>query len=186
MVSRRYDRSSFGLTRFSTVRLLIAPLERPASRPILELAAGAGPWTRNLVETAASVTPVDASPEVARLNAERVTSSRVRYVRADLFEWRLDTLYDFVFFGFWLSHVPEHRFADFWRMHGQRSGPTVSPLHRQLFGHEQTAPNHKEIGRDDIVERKLDDGRTFNIVKVFYEPAVLEDRLRGLGWTGYV
>ena len=112
MVSRRHDRSSFDLTGFSTVRLLIAPLEQPASGPILELAAGAGPWTRNLVETVASVTPVDASSEVARLNAERMTSSRVWYVRADLFEWRLDTLYDFVFFGFWLSHVPEHRFAN--------------------------------------------------------------------------
>ena len=48
------------------------------------------------------------------------------------------------------------------------------------------APNHKEIGRDDIVERQLNNGRTFNIVKIFYEPAALEDRLRGLGWTGYV
>jgi len=46
------------------------------------------------------------------------------------------------------------------------------------------APNHKEIGRDDIVERKLNDGRTFNIVKIFYEQAALEDRLRGPGWTG--
>jgi len=36
-----------------------------------------------------------------------------------------------------------------------------------------------------VVERKLNDGRTFNIVKIFYEPAALEERLRGLGWSGY-
>jgi ubiquinone/menaquinone biosynthesis C-methylase UbiE len=181
MVGRYYGRSSPELTGFSTVRLLTARLERPASGPILELAAGTGPWTRNLVETAASVTAVDASPEVARLNAERVKSSRVRYVQADLFEWRSDTLYDFVFFGFWLSHVPEHRFVDFCRMVRSALRPDGQAFFiDNLFGQEQTAPNHKEIGRDGVVERKLTDGQTFNIVKIFYEPAALEDRLRGL------
>jgi demethylmenaquinone methyltransferase/2-methoxy-6-polyprenyl-1,4-benzoquinol methylase len=83
--------------------------------------------------------------------------------------------------------VPEHRFEDFWRI-------VRSPLREggqaffvdNLFGQEQTATNHKAIDRHGVVERKLNDGRTFNIVKIFYDPAVLEQRLRGLGWTGYV
>ena len=38
----------------------------------------------------------------------------VRYVRADLFDWRPEEAYDVAFFGFWLSHVPPGRFAAFW------------------------------------------------------------------------
>ena len=37
-----------------------------------------------------------------------------------------------------------------------------------------------------VMDRKLNDGRRFRVVKVFYEPAALETRLRALGWRGYV
>jgi hypothetical protein len=37
-----------------------------------------------------------------------------------------------------------------------------------------------------IVERKLNNGRTFRIVKMFYEPRVLYQRLVDLGWSGFV
>ncbi len=33
------------------------------------------------------------------------------------------------------------------------------------------------------VTRTLLDGRVFEIVKIFYEPSVLEERLRSLGWS---
>lgn len=50
--------------------------------------------------------------------------ARVEYVEADLFEYVPNTLYDLVFAGFWLSHVPEARFGlsgTWWR---KRSRPT--------------------------------------------------------------
>jgi len=185
----RYDRGEEQRRAwFGEVAQLEAALRdaRPVGR-VLELACGTGLWTRHLVETAESLTAVDASPEVARLNAERVKSSRVQYVQADLFEWRPDSLYDLVFFGFWLSHVPEHRFVDFWRMVRSALRPDGQAFFiDNLFGQEQTAANHKDIDRGGVVERKLNDGRTFSIVKIFYEPAALEKRLGGLGWTGYV
>jgi demethylmenaquinone methyltransferase/2-methoxy-6-polyprenyl-1,4-benzoquinol methylase len=37
-------------------------------------------------------------------------------------------------------------------------------------------------GDDGIQERKLNDGRTFRIVKLYYDPAELSERLRNLGW----
>jgi hypothetical protein len=37
-----------------------------------------------------------------------------------------------------------------------------------------------------VVRRKLNDGREFDIVKVFYDPTQLERRLAQLGWTGWV
>jgi len=185
----RYDRGAEQRRAwFSEVAQLEAALRdaRPAGR-VLELACGTGLWTRHLVESAGSVTAVDASPEVSRLNAERVRSSRVQYVQADLFQWQPEALYDFVFFGFWLSHVPEPRFVDFWRMVRSALRPGGQAFFvDNLFGQEQTATNHTAIDRAGVVERKLNDGRTFNIVKVFHEAAALQARLGGLGWSGYV
>jgi demethylmenaquinone methyltransferase/2-methoxy-6-polyprenyl-1,4-benzoquinol methylase len=46
-----------------------------------------------------------------------------------------------------------------------------------------TAANHPTPDRHaGIVTRKLDDGREFRIVKVFWEPAALANRLRALGF----
>jgi demethylmenaquinone methyltransferase/2-methoxy-6-polyprenyl-1,4-benzoquinol methylase len=185
----RYDRGQAQRRAwFAEVAQLEAALReaRPAGE-ILELACGTGLWTRHLVEHATALTAVDASPEVVRVNAERVRSARVQYVQADLFAWRPDRRYDFVFFGFWLSHVPEHRFVEFWRLVRSALRPDGQAFFvDNLFGQEQTAANHKDIDRGGVVERKLNDGRTFNIVKIFYEPAALEERLERLGWTGYV
>jgi hypothetical protein len=36
------------------------------------------------------------------------------------------------------------------------------------------------------VERKLNDGRRFTVIKNFYEPDSLHARLRCLGWNGWV
>jgi len=73
---------------------------------VLELAGGTGIWTKQLAQTAAELTVVDASPEMLGINRDRVRDPYVRYITADLFEWQPETVYDVVFFGFWLSHVP--------------------------------------------------------------------------------
>ena len=86
---------------------------RPAGE-VLELACGTGLWTAQLARYADHITAVDASPEVLKLNRDRLQDDKVRYVRADLFEWRPDATYDVVFFGFWLSHVTPERFGAFW------------------------------------------------------------------------
>ena len=46
-----------------------------------------------------------------------------------------------------------------------------------------TARDHPEPSRDSgVVRRLLDDGRAFQVVKVFWEPEALAARLRPLGW----
>ena len=37
-------------------------------------------------------------------------------------------------------------------------------------------------GPGPTARRTLSDGRLFEIIKIFWEPAELEDRLRGIGW----
>jgi ubiquinone/menaquinone biosynthesis C-methylase UbiE len=78
---------------------------KPAGN-ILELACGTGLWTQHLAPLATHITAVDAAPEVIALNQNRVNSESVEYIVADLFNWTPDRQFDFIFFGFWLSHVP--------------------------------------------------------------------------------
>lgn len=72
---------------------------------VLELACGTGHWTGELLEFADEVTVLDASAEMLDLHRRRHASRAVRYVQANIFEWRPDRRYDVVFFAFWLSHV---------------------------------------------------------------------------------
>jgi SAM-dependent methyltransferase len=155
---------------------------RPST--VLELACGTGLFTRHLAPRVAAVTAVDASPEVIAINRSRVALPNVRYVQADLFAFEPDTRYDCVFMSFWLSHVPHARFDAFWSMVRRALAPggfayVIDSAHDPT----STAANHPTPDRHaGIVTRKLDDGREFRIVKVFWEPAALADRLRALGF----
>jgi ubiquinone/menaquinone biosynthesis C-methylase UbiE len=155
---------------------------------VLELACGTGLWTVELARHAAGVTAVDASPEVLEINRARLQEFRpeipVRYVRADLFDWRPDDAHDVVFFGFWLSHVPPRRFAAFWDL--VRSA--LRPGGRVFFVDSlatKTLYEKRRLGRDPrgyTTTRRLNDGREFRIVKIFYDPDVLAAWLADMGW----
>ena len=170
---------------------------------VLELAAGTGLWSQRLVRHATTLTCVDASPETLAINRSRTQSSgtTVEYVEADLFSWWPSRTYDVVFFSFWLSHVPPARFDWFWSM----VDAALAPGGRVLFldnarPFEAVIPEFPRLeheGRmraqwasgqvsDAVNLRRLEDGRTFHVVKVFYEPAELQGRLTTLGWSASV
>ncbi|MDQ2730593.1 MAG: class I SAM-dependent methyltransferase [Armatimonadota bacterium] len=185
----RYDRGEVHRQRwFQQVAEVQAALAELHPRgAILELACGTGWWTQHLAPCATSLTAVDASPEVIELNKRRVHSPHVEYILADLFHWQPVKTYDFVFFGFWLSHVPPDRFDAFW----QRVRASLKPggcafFVDSLLNQQTTATDHKPVGGSGEAERRLNDGRTFRIVKVFYEPSPLEERLSAAGWQGFV
>ena len=158
---------------------------RPSGR-VLELACGTGLWTERLVPRAAELTCVDASPEVIALNRERVGAEHVEYIRADLFTWQPPRRYDFVFFGFWLSHVPAGAFIPFWSMVAR----ALAPGGRAFFVDSRNHPAAREGGYAEWApetpasrsRRRVRDGREFEIVKIFYRPGDLETQLRALGW----
>src|SRR3989337_2110060 len=72
---------------------------RPAGT-VLELACGTGHWTGQLLRHADEITAVDASPEMLAIAQARIDSDKVRFVRADVFDWKPERTYDVVFFGF--------------------------------------------------------------------------------------
>jgi len=152
---------------------------------VLELACGTGLFTRHLASRVEHLTAVDASPEVLAINRARVAAGNVEYVEADLFSWTPPRRYDAVFFSFWLSHVPQNRFETFWKMVADALDPDgAAYLIDSAFDRTSTARDHVLPEQDaGIVARKLNDGREFRIVKLFYEPAALTARLGELGWS---
>jgi SAM-dependent methyltransferase len=155
------------------------------SGDVLEIACGTGLWTQHLAPRADWLTALDSSPEVIELARARVGPG-VEFVAANVFEWTPPRRYDSIFFGFWLSHVPPARFADFWRLLGR----CLTPGGRVLFVDEGAARASMEPkllpGRGGTAERQLRDGSVHTIVKVFYEAEELARTLAGLGWSAEI
>jgi demethylmenaquinone methyltransferase/2-methoxy-6-polyprenyl-1,4-benzoquinol methylase len=182
----RYDRGPEVNRRwFAEVAEVAAALAAfaPSGR-VLELACGTGWWTAQLARYADSVTAVDSSPEALAINRARLGTSRVEHVQADLFSWRPTTCYDTVFFGFWLSHVPPERFGAFWDLVRVCLAPDGRVFFvDSLYIEASTAVDHRLEGPESTtVKRRLNDGREFHIVKVFYRPDALAARLAEMGW----
>lgn len=186
----RYDRGEAHKTQwFEEVAQLGEALEEFGPEgDVLELACGTGWWTEQLVPYADTLVGVDASAEVLELNRRRVQSDKVRYVHADLFGWQPEGKFDTLFFSFWLSHVPPERFDGFWNSLRDwlKPGGRVF-LIDSLYESSSTAKNQRLRTPDDtVMTRHLNDGRTFEIVKVFYQPEGLRGRLESLGWRAEV
>ncbi len=183
----RYDRGPEATAAwFQEAALLEQALDafQPRGR-ILELACGTGLWSRKLLPHADSLTVIDGSAEMLKICAARLQSPSVNYLQADLFDWQPAATFDTVFFSFWLSHVPPEKFEAFMSMVRK----CLAPGGRIFFidsRHEpaSTANDHQlpppEAG---VLTRRLDDGREFQIYKVFYELPALKDRLATLGWN---
>jgi demethylmenaquinone methyltransferase/2-methoxy-6-polyprenyl-1,4-benzoquinol methylase len=185
----RYDRGEEHRNRwFTEVDKVRAALKsaKPSGN-ILDLACGTGLWTEYLIPRATRLVAVDISPEVIEIHRRKHNDSRIEYMEADLFSWQPTEQFDFIFFGFWLSHIPEGHLDEFWNMIADALAPNGKVFFvDSLLTQDSTARNHKSLDRSGTAVRKLNDGREFEVVKVFHDPEVLEDDLRDRGWTGYV
>jgi demethylmenaquinone methyltransferase/2-methoxy-6-polyprenyl-1,4-benzoquinol methylase len=137
---------------------------------VLELAAGTGIWTRRLVPAADRVVAVDANAETLALNTPAAD-----LVLADIFSWRPPQQFDVVFFSFWLSHVPEERFEAFWGLVRSALRPGG-----RVFLIDSGPP--EVPGDGELQVRQLADGREFTIVKRFWPPDELAQRVAALGF----
>jgi demethylmenaquinone methyltransferase/2-methoxy-6-polyprenyl-1,4-benzoquinol methylase len=174
------------------------------SGDVLELAAGTGNWSVELARHADRLTLVDAAPETLAIAAGKLAgldaAPEVEQVVADLFAWEPTRRYDVVFFSFWHSHVPRDRIEWFWDLVDRalvpggraflldNARPDASGLAGPGGEHAAErfrASAHGETHDPDDVEstRKLNDGREFRIVKVFWAADELQARLAELGWA---
>ncbi len=141
---------------------------------ILELAPGTGIWTSELLSIGARVAALDASPEMIAINRAKLASDRVEYHLTDLFAWQPQRQFDMVFFGFWLSHVPDAKLSAFL----DAVNAALTPSGRLFFVDsrraEQSTSADQSINTDGELQRRvLKDGSPYQIVKIYYEPASL-------------
>jgi SAM-dependent methyltransferase len=162
---------------------------------VLELAAGTGIWTGELLRHADRVLALDAAPEALAINHAKHAPRRVDYVVADLFAWVPPRRFDAVCFTFWLSHVPAVRWARFWALVDRALAPggrvwfcdSAHPQHAATHG----PPTYRDrVDRPELAgerrQRRLQDGRTFQIIKRYWHPSELEAELAAIGWHATV
>jgi len=176
-----YDVTAYGDVTTARDRIARIVAQMAPQGDVLELACGTGLWTEALAARARSLTAVDAAPETLAIARERVGSRPVTFEVADVFAWTSPRRFDVVFFSAWLSHVPTDRFDGFW--HQLRE--LLADGGRVLFVDEPVQSREKEDwvpGADGVVQRRLEDGTAYRIVKHFLDPEELRPRLRALGW----
>ncbi len=155
----------------------------PIAGEIVELAAGTG-WWSPLLASKGELSLYDGAPGPLDRARERLVAHRLRahlHVRDAWAE--PDRVVDAVFTGFWLSHVPRERLDAFlgivrrWLKPGGIFAFIDSRLDPQSSAVDHPTP------ADDSSVRRLDDGRVFTVVKVYYEPAELEAALGRAGFA---
>ncbi len=181
----RYDRGSEINARwFAEAEEVFAALDALGIEgEVLELACGTGIWTQRLLRTASSITAIDASPEMLAINRVKVASDRVVYMQTDLFTWHPTRTYDAVCFAFWISHVPAERLDSFLSLVATalRPGGTIFFVDDRREPTGTAIDHHLPERESQLMLRRLNDSRTFQIVKHFYEPVALAARFAAVG-----
>lgn len=154
-------------------------------RRVIELGAGTGQFTGLLASTAEVVVAVDTAPEALALLRDKVDAGNVETVVGDVFTWVPDDPAELVMFSALFSHIPTDRFGAFWWSIDRMLAPGG-----RVFVFDESPHglwSEQATGDDEIVERTLQDGRRFRIVKVLWNPDDLSRRLSDAGWrAGFV
>jgi len=148
---------------------------------VLELAGGTGLWSKELAQIASELTVLDGSPEMLEVNRAKLNDPKVNYEQVDLFEWEPKAKYDLVFFGFFLSHVPRELSASFLDKAAQSvmPGGYVFMVDEPANGKQLSGPATNGMYQ----QRTVQDGRIFNIVKIYYDPQEIQEQLMQRGFV---
>ena len=157
--------------------------EQPWTGEIVELAAGTG-WWSPLLASRGELSLYDTSPAALDRARDRLLAHGLRAHLHVRDAWAApDRRVDGLFLGFWLSHVPRPRLAEFlaiaraWLEPGGRLA-FIDSLPDAASG----AADHPEPA-DGSAVRRLADGREFRIVKVYYTQAELTEALETAGFS---
>jgi len=150
----------------------------PIKGEIVELAAGTG-WWSTLLASKGQLWLYDVSDEVLDVARRKLMAHGMRahiHIRDAWAE--PDRQVDVVFCGAWLSHVRRRRLPEFLAIVRRWLKPGGLFAFVDEAGHldyDATVDEHQS--------RELNDGRTFSIIKVFYEPEELEAALLAAGFA---
>ena len=157
--------------------------EIPIRGEIVELAAGTG-WWSPLLASKGELSLYDGTAAPLERARERLVAHQLRahlHVRDAWAE--PDRPVDAVFTGFWLSHVPRARLAEFLGIVRRWLKPGGTFAFIDSLADPQSSAADHPAPADDTSLRRLDDGREFTIVKVYYESGQLEAALADAGFA---
>ena len=155
----------------------------PLGGRIVELATGTG-WWSPLLATKGELWCYDAAPAPLDRARDRLLAHRLRAHLHVRDAWAdPEQVADALFTGFWLSHVPRARLGEFLALTARwlRPGGTYAFIDSR-FDRQSSAVDHAPSPEAETSTRRLNDGRTFTIPKVYYEPAELEAALLAAGF----
>ncbi|HEY0442684.1 MAG TPA: class I SAM-dependent methyltransferase [Candidatus Limnocylindrales bacterium] len=155
----------------------------PIRGEIVELAAGTGWWSPLLAEKG-ELSLYDVATAPLELARQRLVAHGLRahlHVRDAWAE--PDRQVDAVFAGFWLSHITSDRLPDFLELARRWLKPGGTFAFVDSLRDPQSGSRDNRAPEGGIAKRRLADGREFEIVKVFHDPAQLGHALRGAGFT---
>ena len=147
---------------------------------VLEVACGTGYWTAVIASAAKAVTATDLAEEPMNIARSKTYSKEnVRFLEADAYALPGSLgSFDAAFAGFWWSHVPRQRIAEFvGSLHARlEPGARVLLLDNLYVDGNSTAVSEVDASGNTYQLRTLADGSSFRVMKNF----PTKDELRAL------
>lgn len=147
-----------------------------AREHVLEIACGTGYWTQVMSRTAGSVMATDINTEVLDVARSKGLDNRVRFLQADAYSLPVTSgKFTAGFSGFWWSHIPRARLADFLRGFHQRLSPGAKVLfidNRFVEG-SSTPISRTDAEGNTYQTRRLASGATYEVLKNFPDESEL-------------
>jgi demethylmenaquinone methyltransferase/2-methoxy-6-polyprenyl-1,4-benzoquinol methylase len=156
----------------------------PLAGEIVEIAAGTGWWTA-LLAAKGDLHAYDAAGATLDRARTRLVAHGLRAHLHVRDAWAApDRAVDALFTGFWLSHVPRSRLAEFLAIARAwlRPGGIFAAIDSQPDAASGTI-DPLPPPAPDLARRRLADGREFTIPKVHYRSDELADALRAAGFV---
>jgi len=183
--AREYDRVYEKPERQADIQLLrewLPSLFR-GSR-LLEVACGTGFWTQFIAPLADRIVAIDSAPETIAIAQSRVQRDKVSFVVGDAYDLPRDQgVFNAAFAGFWFSHVPRDRQAEFLcGLSGAVAPGSTVVLVDNLYVEGSNHPiSERDAHGNTFQLRTLEDGSAHRVLKNFPTETELRSRIEGVG-----
>jgi len=157
---------------------------RFAGASVLEIACGTGYWTQFIAEVATHVLATDLTPETVSIAKDRVTKPHVEFQIGDAYApAQYSGRFDAAFAGFWFSHVPIARRAEFLSTLNAAldAGAKVVMLDNRYVEGSSSAIADEDADGNTYQLRTLSDGTAHRVLKNFPSQAQLLSLARRAG-----
>lgn len=142
---------------------------------LLDIPCGTGYWLQFYAENCSAITLVDQSEKMLGQGREKAREHGVepisRFLRADALEVPLeDRSFDTVLVGFFLSHITDQQMDLFF----EKIRSVLKPAGHLLILDSCWSPFRKTRPKEGMAQRKLNDGRLFEIYKRYFDRSDFE------------